>query len=219
MEKEAFPKIVSQDEWLKEHEKFLEKEKKLMKESDKLNAERRRLPMETFNKEYIFEGPNGKVTMLDLFEGRRQLLLYNFMLQPGQINGCDGCSMVVDNLPHLSHLNARNTTLALLSPAPLHEIEAYKKRMGWNVPWYSSFGTNFNEDTGVNKNFRMTVFIHDDEKIYRTYFTTDRGVETLGTVWALLDITPLGRQEKWENTPQGRTQTEPFQWWRRHDEY
>jgi predicted dithiol-disulfide oxidoreductase (DUF899 family) len=133
--------------------------------------------------------------------------------------------MMVDQWGHPSHLNARDTTLVAVSIAPLQKIEAYRKRMGWTFPWYSSAGTTFNRDFGRtmedgNEMFGLSVFIRDDDSnIYRSYFTVHRGVETLGPVWSFLDLTPLGRQEKWEDTPTGRPQTDPYTWWRRHDEY
>ncbi len=214
----ALPDIVSREEWLAEHEKFLAREKQFTKQYDKLNADRRRLPMEPFSNDYVFEGPGGKISLLDMFNGRKQLLLYNFMFEPGAVP-CVGCSMFVDNLPNLAHLHARDTSLALTSPARLTEIKAYKKRMGWTVPWYSSFVTDFNTYSGVGTGHRITAFIHDGENVYRTYYTNNRGTELLGTIWALLDITPLGRQETWEDSPEGWPQTPPFTWWRKHDEY
>ena len=126
--------------------------------------------------------------------------------------------MFTDNLPHLSHLQARDTTLALVSVAPLAEIEAFRTHMGWDMPWYSG-GVEFNRDHGVDRGFGLNVFIRHEGSIFRTYFTSGRGVESLGTVWALLDVTPLGRQETWEDSPAGYPQGEPYAWWRRHDEY
>ncbi len=213
-----YPEIVPHSEFIHQHDIFLEKEKKFTKQYDKLNAQRRRLPIEYFDAPYSFEGPQGKAGLLELFEGRRQLLLYNFMFEPGA-DACVGCSMVADNLPLLTHLHVRDTTLALISPAPYTEIASYRKRMGWNAPWYSSSGTNFNEESGVGKDHRMTVFLRDGDQIYRCYYTNNRGIELLGTIWALLDITPFGRQEEWEDSPAGRPQTAAFSWWRKHDEY
>ena len=142
---------------------------------------------------------------------------------PWQEAGCSGCSMFVDNLVHLSHLHARDTSLVLVSLAPLANIEAYRQRMRWTVPWYSSHGTSFNADFGVTteagETFRLSVFLHNGDDIYLTYFVSDRGLETLGTVWSLLDVTPYGRQEQWEESPAGWPQTPPYTWWRRHDEY
>jgi predicted dithiol-disulfide oxidoreductase (DUF899 family) len=226
------PPVVSQGEWQAARDELLAKEKEATRARDALAAERRRLPRVLIDKPYVFEGPNGKASLLDLFEGRRQLLLYHFMFGPNQDQGCDGCSMFVDNLGHPAHLNARDTTLALVSRAPLEKIERYRKRMGWDRPWYSSFDSDFNVDFGVSpetpqpdkyqdgETFGLSVFIRDDEdKIYRTYFTRLRGVEAVGTNWTLLDLTPLGRQEDWEDSPEGYPQTPHYDWWRRHDEY
>ena len=137
--------------------------------------------------------------------------------------GCDGCSMFVDQVGHLAHLHARDTSFALVSRAPLAAIEAYRERMGWTIPWASSAASEFNEDFGTTtadgEGFGLSVFVRDGEAIFRTYFTNGRGVEALGTVWSLLDLTPLGRQEEWEDSPPDRPQTPPYVWWRRHDEY
>jgi predicted dithiol-disulfide oxidoreductase (DUF899 family) len=139
--------------------------------------------------------------------------------------------MVVDQIPHLAHLHARDVSFALVSRAPLAAIEPFRKRMGWTIPWYSSFETDFSHDFGVGpavpkkgeyqdgENFGLSVLLRDGGEIFRTYFTTARGVEALGSVWSFLDVTPFGRQEKWEDSPPGYPQTEPYQWWRRHDEY
>jgi predicted dithiol-disulfide oxidoreductase (DUF899 family) len=137
----ALPKVVSQTEWRAARDKLLVKEKELTKAHDALAAERRRLPMILIDKPYSFEGPNGRATLLDLFEGRKQLLLYHFMFGPNSDVGCDGCSMVMDHLPHPAHLNARDVSLAVVSRAPLKKLETYKRRMGWTFAWLSSFGT------------------------------------------------------------------------------
>ncbi|TML14164.1 MAG: DUF899 domain-containing protein [Actinobacteria bacterium] len=193
------PPVVSQTEWQAAREALLAKEKEATRARDALAAERRRLPRVRIDKDYVFDGPGGKASLLDLFEGRRQLLLYHFMFGPNQDVGCDGCSMFVDQIGHLAHLHARDASFALVSRAPIAKIEAYRKRMGWTIPWYSSFESDFNVDW--------------------TYFTTSRGVEALGSVWTFLDLTPLGRQESWEDSPAGYPQTKPYEWWRRHDEY
>jgi predicted dithiol-disulfide oxidoreductase (DUF899 family) len=222
------PEIVSPSEWQAAHEKLLAKEKVATRERDALAAERRRQPMVRIEKDYVFEGSQGKVSLLDLFEGRRQLILYHFMFAPGVEGwpsaGCPGCSMFVDQIGHLSHLHARDTSFALVSRAPLANLEAYRKRMGWKIPWYSSAGSDFNVDFGVTRGngetFGLSVFFHDDDgQVFRSYFTNGRGVEALGSVWTFLDLTPLGRQEDWEDSPEGWPQTPPYEWWRRHDEY
>jgi predicted dithiol-disulfide oxidoreductase (DUF899 family) len=225
------PPVVSATEWQAARQALLAKEKEATRARDALAAERRRLPMVQIDKDYAFAGPGGKTRLLDLFEGRRQLLLYHFMFGPNQDEGCDGCSMFVDQIGHLAHLHARDTSFALVSRAPLAKIAAYKKRMGWTIGWFSSFDSDFNVDFGVSpetpqpneyqdgESFGLSVFLRDGDSVYRTYFTSQRGVEALGSVWTFLDLTPFGRQEEWEDSPAGYPQTKPYVWWRRHDEY
>jgi predicted dithiol-disulfide oxidoreductase (DUF899 family) len=221
------PQVVSQAEWEAVREKLLAKEKEATRARDALAAERRRLPMVRIEKDYVFDGPDGKANLLDLFDGRRQLILYHFMFAPDVDGwpeaGCEGCSMVVDNVGHLAHLHARDTSFALVSRAPLAQIEAYEERMGWTIPWFSSSASDFNLDFGVTtdrgETFGLSVFLRDGDDVYRTYFTAGRGVEALGSIWTFLDLTPLGRQEDWEDSPEGHPQTPPYEWWRRHDEY
>ena len=225
------PRIVSEAEWQEANEQLRAKEKEATKARDALSAERRRLPMVRIEKEYVVDGPGGKASLLDLFEGRRQLIVYHFMFGPGQEVGCDGCSMVADQIVHLAHVHARDTSFAMVSRAPIAKIEPYRDRMGWSLPWYSSFDSDFNVDFDLSpetpqegvyqdgETFGLSVFVRDGDEVYRTYFTNRRGVETLGPVWTLLDLTPLGRQEEWEESPEGRPQGPPYEWWRRHDEY
>src|SRR5213592_4020497 len=161
------PPVVSPNEWQAARDALLVKEKEATRVRDALAAERRRLPMVRIDKDYVFEGPDGKATLLDMFEGRRQLVLYHFMFAPGvhgwPESGCDGCSMFVDNVGHLAHLHARDTSFALVSLAPREQLEAYMKRMGWSIPWYSSAGTDFNVDFGVStdrgETFALSVFL------------------------------------------------------------
>jgi predicted dithiol-disulfide oxidoreductase (DUF899 family) len=219
--------VVPKAEWQAALEEVREKEKRLTREHDALAAERRRLPRVRIDKDYLFRGPDGEARLLDLFEDRRQLVLYHFMFARGVDGwpdaGCDGCSMVADQIPHLAHLHARDTSFAMVSLAPIEEIEAYRRRMGWEIPWYSSEASDFNRDFGLTTDdyeiFGLSVFIREADEVFRTYFTSGRGVETLGTVWTFLDLTPLGRQEDWEDSPQGYPQTPRYEWWRRHDEY
>ena len=221
------PPVVSPTEWQVARERLLVKEKEATRARDALAAERRKLPMVPVDKDYVFEGQDGRATLLDLFDERRQLIIYHFMFAPGVDGwpsaGCPGCSMVVDNIGHLAHLHARDTSFVLVSRAPLAKIERYKKRMGWSVPWFSSSGSDFNTDFGVTtdegETFGLSVFLRDGDGAFRTYFTSGRGVEALGSSWTLLDLTPLGRQENWEESPAGYPQTPPYEWWRRHDEY
>ncbi len=220
--REALPQIVSPEEWLKARQKLLVKEKDLTRALYALAAERRRLPMVRIEKDYAFDGPRGKASLLDLFDARRQLIVYHFMFAPGS-DPCTGCSSFTDNIGHLAHLHARNTSLVLVSRAPQAEIQPFTQRMGWTVPWFSSYGSDFNHDFGVTtqdgETFGLSVFLRDGETDYRTYFTTARGADRLRIDFNLLDLTPLGRQEEWEDSPAGWPQTAPYVWWRKHDEY
>jgi predicted dithiol-disulfide oxidoreductase (DUF899 family) len=221
------PNVVSQAEWLAASKQVLAKEKQLTRQHDQLAAERRRMPMVKIDKPYVFDGSAGTVSLLDLFEGRRQLIVYHFMFAPGvggwPTAGCPGCSLVADQVAHLAHLHARDTSFALVSRAPRSRIQSYQKRMGWAIPWYSSSESDFNDDFGVTtpkgETFGLSVFLRDGDNVYRTYFTNGRGVEALGSVWTLLDLTPYGRQEEWEDSPEGWPKTPAYEWWRRHDEY
>jgi predicted dithiol-disulfide oxidoreductase (DUF899 family) len=221
------PPIVSLAEWQAADEQLLAKEKAATHARDALAAERRRQPMVRIEKDYVFEGTEGRVNLVDLFDGRRQLIVYHFMYAPDVDGwpkaGCPGCSFFVDQIGHLSHLHARDTSFALVSRAPLANLLTYKRRMDWTVPWFSSAGSDFNVDFGVTtddgETFGLSVLLRDGDRIFRTYFTTARGVEALGSTWTFLDLTPLGRQEDWEDSPEGRPHSPPYQWWRRHDEY
>jgi len=223
----TLPEIVPRDEWLVAHEALLTKEKEATRARDALAAERRRQPMVRIEEDYVFAGPDGPARLLDLFAGRRQLVLYHFMFAPGVDGwpeaGCPGCSFFVDQVGHLAHLHARDTSFVLVSRAPLPQLEGYRARMGWTVPWYSSTGSDFNVDFGVTtergETFGLSVFLRDGDDVFHTYFTSGRGVEALGSSWTFLDLTPLGRQESWEDSPVGWPQTPPYVWWRRHDEY
>jgi predicted dithiol-disulfide oxidoreductase (DUF899 family) len=215
----TLPPIVSASEWRAAHNRLLEQEKAATRARDALAAERRRLPMVPVEDDYVFEGPDGKARLVDLFDGRRQLIVYHFMFEPGATQGCEGCSMFTDNIGHLAHLHARDTSLVLVSPAPLADFQPFKERMGWTVPWFSCSGTSFNADMDVTTGFGLNVFLRDGDRVYRTYFTTSRGVEALGSNWTFLDLTPLGRQETWEDSPEGRPQGDPYVWWRFHDDY
>lgn len=225
------PQVLSRGEWEAARQDLEAKEKAATRANDALAAARRRLPRLRIEKDYVLEGPTGRATLEDLFEGRRQLLLYHFMFGPNQSASCDGCSMFVDQIGHLAHLHARDTSFALVSRAPLEKLEAYRRRMGWGIPWYSAASCELNVDFGLSPEeprpdeyqdgemFGLSAFLLDAGAVYRTYFTTRRGVEALGSVWSLLDVTPLGRQESWEDSPEGYPQTAPYEWWRRHDEY
>jgi predicted dithiol-disulfide oxidoreductase (DUF899 family) len=221
------PPVVSQAEWQIALDAHRAKEKAATRARDALASERRRLPMVKIEKDYRFEGENGPAWLVDLFDGRRQLIVYHVMFGPTWKQGCVGCSMSVDDIGHLSHLHARDVSLVLVSRAPLEKLAAYKKRMGWTVPWFSSFGSDFNADFGAtvgeDEKSAVSVFLRgvdgDGDSVYRTYATSGRGDEMLGTAWSYLDLVPFGRQETWEDSPKGWPQTPPYDWWQRHDEY
>ena len=217
--------VVSDEEWSSKREALLVKEKELTRARDALAAERRRLPMVRVEKSYRFEGPEGESSLLDLFEGRRQLIVYRFFLDPGMTitnypeNGCPGCTMFADNLPNLTHLNARDTTLAFVSAGTQEAIRNYRARMGWaDWPWYTT-RDDFSADFDVSEWFGINVFLRDGEQIYRSYYTTSRAAEELSSIWALLDITPFGRQEEWQDAPEGIPQDRTGSWMRRNDDY
>jgi predicted dithiol-disulfide oxidoreductase (DUF899 family) len=217
------PPVVSPEEWEAAREELLVKEKELTRARDALAAERRRMPRVAVEKEYGFEGPDGPVGLLGLFEGRRQLIVYRFFYEPGVADfpdgGCRGCSFLADQVAHLAHLNARDTTLAFVSRASQPDIERWKTRMGWEqIPWYT-LTDDFDADFGVGEWHGTNAFVRDGEKIYRTYFVESRGDEAMGSTWNYLDITALGRQEEWEDSPKGYPQTAPYRWWNLHDEY
>jgi predicted dithiol-disulfide oxidoreductase (DUF899 family) len=212
------PAIVSRDEWRRSHDALLAKEKEATRARDALAAERRRQPMTEFRPDYGFQGPDGEVGFLDLFEGRSQLLVYHFWLPPGG-PPCGGCSMFTDQISPLDHLRARDTSWAHVSTAPQAEIAAVKLRNGWSVPWYTAIEDGFQEACGTRDYFALDVFLRDGDRVFLTYETRSRGVEALGSTWTFLDLTPFGRQEEWEETPPGRPQTPPYSWWRRPGEY
>jgi predicted dithiol-disulfide oxidoreductase (DUF899 family) len=212
------PPIVSEEEWQRSNEALRAKEKQATRARDALAAERRRQPMIEFRADYEFEGPDGIVTLTDLFEGRRQLIVYHFWFPPGG-DPCGGCSMFADQVSPLAHINARDVSFALVSRAPQAQIQQFKDRMGWELPWYTVVGEDFQKARGTSEYFKLDVYLRDGERVFLTYETSSRGVEALGSVWTFLDLTPFGRQEEWEDTPPGRPQTPPYSWWRLHDEY
>ncbi len=220
------PPIVSEQEWTAAYQKLLLKEKELTRARDALAAQRRRMPWLAVDEDYEFEGPEGKVNLLGLFQGRRQLVVYRAFFEPG-VHGwpdhaCPGCSMIGDHIGNLAHLNARDTTLVFATPSPQADIERLKARMGWEMPWYTitdGFGTDFQADFGVDEWHGTNAFIHNGDRVFRTYFINNRGDEALGTTWSFLDMTALGRQEVWEDSPEGYPQSAPYEWWAWHDEY
>lgn len=217
------PKVASPQEWEAALQQLLVKEKATTHARDALAAERRRMPWLAVEKKYEFDGPEGKVSLLDLFEGRRQLIVYRAFFEPGVYgwpdHACRGCSFLADQVAHLAHLNARDTTLAFVSRAPQADIERLKARMGWEMPWYT-ITDDFDTDFGVNEWHGTNAFIHDDGgNVFRTYFINNRGDEAMGSTWIYLDMTALGRQEEWEDSPEGYPKTPPYTWWNWHDEY
>lgn len=216
-------RVVSSSEWQKEWDAMLAKEKAFFKAHDAHVAQRRRMPWMAVEKNYEFVGPKGKVRLLDLFEGRRQLIVYRAFFEPGvhgwPEHGCVGCSFMADQVCHLAHLNARDTTLVYASRAPQPDIARLKSKMGWEkIPWYT-ITDSFDSDFGVAEWHGHNAFIRDGDRIFRTYFINSRGDEAIGTVWSFLDMTALGRQESWEDSPEGYPQTRPYKWWKWHETY
>jgi predicted dithiol-disulfide oxidoreductase (DUF899 family) len=215
------PPIVSPDAWEAARLRLLVQEKELTKARDAMAAARRRMPWTEADSTYEFDGPSGRVTLLDLFEGRRQLIVYRAFLDPGvhgwPDHGCVGCSMVADQVAHVGHLHNRSTSLAFVSRGSQPDIQRIKTRMGWDMPWYT-ITDGFDVDFGVDQWHGTNAFIRDGDRIFRTYFINSRGDEALGGTWSYLDMTALGRQETWEDSPAGYPQDPPYTWWTWHDE-
>ena len=216
------PRIVTPDEWEKARAELLVKEKEVTRARDALAAQRRRMPWTPVEKEYAFDGPQGRVSLLDLFEGRRQLIVYRAFFEPG-VHGwpehaCPGCSLIADQVADVAHLHARDTSLVFASRAPQADIERMKARMGWTIPWYT-ITDDFDVDFGVDEWHGTNAFIRDGDRVFRTYFINNRGDEAMGSTWSYLDMTALGRQEEWEDSPEGYPQTPPYEWWNWHDAY
>jgi predicted dithiol-disulfide oxidoreductase (DUF899 family) len=216
------PPTVSAEEWETERQKLLLLEKELTRARDAVVASRRRMPWLAVEKRYQFDGPDGTASLPDLFDGRRQLIVYRAFFDPG-VHGwpdhaCVGCSMLADHVGHLAHLNARDTTLVFVSRAPQADIKRLKTRMAWQMPWYT-LTDEFDKDFGVDEWHGTNAFIRHDDKVFRTYFINGRGDEVMGSTWSFLDMTALGRQEEWEDSPEGYPQSPPYEWWRWHDEY
>src|SRR3954464_5806414 len=221
-ELQLHPEVVSAKEWEAARQQLLVKEKELTRARDALAAERRRMPRMAVEKEYVFDGPEGKASLVDLFDGRRQLIAYRAFFEPGVAgwpeHACIGCSMVADQVAHVPDLNARDTTLVFASRAPQADIERVKARTGWEMPWYT-MTDDFDADFGVDEWHGTNAFIRDGDRVYRTYYVDKRGDEALGSTWSYLDITALGRQETWEDSPEGYPQTPTYEWQNWHDAY
>jgi predicted dithiol-disulfide oxidoreductase (DUF899 family) len=221
------PRIVSAQEWESAHQAMLVKEKEFTRAGDALAADRRRMPWMAVSDQYVFDGPDGKASLHDLFAGRRQLLVYRAFVDPGvhgwPDHGCVGCSLMADHIGNLAHLNARDTTLVYASRGSQADITRIKARMGWDIPWYTMIPEAdrvFDVDFGVDDWHGTNAFIRDDDgRVFRTYFINNRGDEAFVNTWRFLDMTALGRQERWENSPNGYPQTPPYEWWCWHDEY
>lgn len=250
------PPVVSRDEWLVARKALLAEEKRMTRARDALAAARRALPLVRIDRDYVFEGPSGPVRFIDLFDGRRQLIVYHFMFDadpppPGKTGapwdeGCPGCSHMVDTMPHLAHLHARDTTLVLVSRAPMAKIAPFKARMGWRVPWYSSDGSDFNYDFQVSLdpergatewNYSdaaalsaagrippgkgelpgLSVFLRDGDAVLHSYSTYARGLDALIGTYQYLDLTPFGRGEGWGGMPD--LDGRGMAWLRHHDRY
>ena len=221
--------IVSPQEWEAARQALLVKEKELTRARDAMAAERRRMPWTAVEKDYRFEGPDGPANLKDLFGGRRQLVVYRAFYGPDITTyapggsyperACAGCSMVADQVAHPGHLHARDTTLVFASRAPQEHIQGLKERHGWqHIPWYT-ITDDFDADFGVGDWHGTNAFIRHGDEIFRTYFIDARGDEHMGSTWSYLDITALGRQEEWEDSPDGWPQTPAYQWWNYHDAY
>jgi predicted dithiol-disulfide oxidoreductase (DUF899 family) len=198
------PQIVSAEEWQEQRDQLLKAEKEATRTLDALAAQRRRLPMVRFRNDYVFDSPSGPKSLVDLFEGRRQLVVYQFM-DNGPDDYCPGCTNFTNNIPtgELTTLADTGVSWATVSNMPLAQIEAYTARMGWTLPFVSSHGTTFADDCGAFGGFMLSAFLRDGDEVYRTYSTTARGVDRVLFVNNVLDLTVYGRQEDWEDSPAG----------------
>jgi predicted dithiol-disulfide oxidoreductase (DUF899 family) len=198
----ARPPVVSAEEWQRQCDVLLRAEKEATRTLDALAAMRRRLPMARFDNNYVFDTPEGPKTLLDLFDGREQLVVYQFM-DNGPDAFCPGCTHFTNNVAGLGTLQNTGVTFVTVSNMPLDQIQEYKTRMGWTVPFVSSRANGFADDTGAGNLFRLTVFMRDEDDVYVTYSTTARGLDRLMFSHNILDLTPYGRQEDWEDSPPG----------------
>jgi predicted dithiol-disulfide oxidoreductase (DUF899 family) len=242
------PPIVTREQWLRARRELLAREKELSRHHDAISAARRALPMVEITEDYSFEGPDGRVGLLDLFEGRGQLLVYHFMLGPEAEVGCPACSFTMDYVGPLGHLHARDTSFAAVSRGDFATLRRYRERMGWTFPWYSSLGSTFNYDfhvsldaavAPVTYNYKdqaeleradpswrdwsgeehgVSAFLRRGDRVFHTYSAYARATEVLMGAYNWLDLTARGRQERWEPEPR-RGDDPSMSWLRRHDEY
>ena len=221
----AMPPVVSAGEWQDAVSHLAEQEEAVAAQLDQLAAVRKRMPMVRVDRDYQFEGPTGPVSLRDLFEGRRQLILYRFFFEEGVGGwpdaGCVGCSSWADGVAELGLLHARDVTFAMASPAPQPALRAYAERMGWtDLPWYTIRSDSFTEDFGATEWFALNVFLRDGDDVYRTYFLQNGPmVSSIGSVTSLLALTPYGGQIEGEDVPDGWPQESFSYWMRRHDEF
>lgn len=212
----ALPPIVSRERWTAAREELLREEKQATRWLDALAAKRRRLPMVELDENYRFDDG---ITLPEIFAGRRQLIIYHSMFDPGA-QPCVGCSSFIDNIGRLEHLHARDTSFAVIGRAPRAELEMFRSRMGWTVPFYSTYGhADLNTDCGAGQGFGLSALLRDGTRVFQTYFTTARGCDRIRPDFELLDLTVYGRQETWEDSPDGWPRSEPYVWWRYHDGY
>lgn len=210
----TLPQIVSRGQWLAAREELRAREEALVQARDEVSAERRRLPMVEIDTEYVFEGGDGKASLLDLFAGRQQLVVHHFMFAPDWETGCRGCAAFLDQIGCLAHLQSRNTSFVAISRAPYTKILPFKARMGWTLPWYSSHDNDFNHDFGatgvgpageLRERPGISCFLREQDRVFHTYSVHEKGLDGIGSTASLLDLTALGRQEAWEE-PRGRAQ-------------
>ncbi len=221
---QPLPPVVDRETWQRERDRLLVQEKALMRLKDGVSAARRRLPMVQVRADYRFEGPDGSRTLLELFDGRSQLIVQHVMFAADWDEACDGCAMMTDHIGPLAHLHARDTSFVMVSTAPVTSLVGFAERMGWQLPWFSCGADTFNQDFGATdaeggEQQAVSVFLTDGERVFHTWSTYDRGEEPFMVVFDLLDLTPYGRQETWEDSPEGWPQDPPYAWWRLHDSY
>jgi predicted dithiol-disulfide oxidoreductase (DUF899 family) len=205
------PTVVSADEWQQARDELMRAEKEATRVQDALAARRRRLPMVAFDNGYKFDTPTGSKTLLDLFDGRNQLVLYQFM-DNGPGSYCGGCTAFTNAIPAaaLASLADQGVTWVTVSDMPLDQIEPYQAQQGWTMSFVSSHGSSFAADCGADVGFMLSVFLRDGDDVYRTYNTTSRGVDRLMFVPNILDLTPYGRQQDWEDSPAGWPQSPTY---------